>query len=80
VRHRVGGGRGVDGRGSRWRRQGHSPAAGRCEAEQEEGLVSGGSVEWRMQLHEFRRAAGGRAGGTVLNGRACGMRRVRRVV
>jgi hypothetical protein len=59
VRHRVREGRGADRRGAAWRRQGRSPVA-----EQEEALVSGGGMGWRMQWHEIRRAAGGRAGGT----------------
>jgi hypothetical protein len=42
VRHRVGGGRGVDGRGAGRRRQGRSPVEGQREAEQEEALISRG--------------------------------------
>jgi hypothetical protein len=48
MRHRVGRGRGADGRGAGQRRQGCSPVAGRREAEQEEVLASGGGVGWRM--------------------------------
>jgi hypothetical protein len=63
VRHRVGGGRGADGRGVGRRRQGHSPVAGQREAEQEEALISGGGVGWRMQWREVGRAAQGRSVG-----------------
>jgi hypothetical protein len=44
----VGGGRGTEGRGAGQRRQGRSPVAGRREVEQEEELISGGGVGWRM--------------------------------
>jgi hypothetical protein len=64
VRHRVGGGKGTDGRGAARRRQGRSPVAGWREAEQEEALIGEGGVGWRMQWREVGRAAGGRAGGT----------------
>jgi hypothetical protein len=43
--------------------------AGRREAEQEEALISGGGVGWRMQWREVRQAAGGRAGDTRSIGR-----------
>jgi hypothetical protein len=64
VKHRVGGGRGTDEKGVGWRRQRHSPVVGWREAEQEETLVSGGGVGWRMQWREVEWATGGREGGT----------------
>jgi hypothetical protein len=69
VWHRVRGGRSADTRGIGRRRQGHSPVAGRREAEQEEALVSGGGVGWRMQWCEVRRAARDRASGMGSIGR-----------
>jgi hypothetical protein len=59
VRHRVGGGRGANGRGTGRRRQGRSLVAGQREVEQEEALISGEGVGWRMQWREVGRAAGG---------------------
>jgi hypothetical protein len=69
VRHRVGGDRGIDGRGVGQRRQGHSPVAGRREAEQEEAFISRGGMGWRMQWREVGRVTGGRACGKGSIGR-----------
>jgi hypothetical protein len=77
VRHKVGGGRGADGRGARRRRQRRSPVAGRRKAEQEEAFVSGGGMEWRMQWREVGRAAKGRADGMGLIDRNGGGRGVK---
>jgi hypothetical protein len=63
VRHRVGGGWGADGRGAGWRRQGRSSVVGWREAEQEEALISGGGMGWRMQWREVWWAVGGRSVG-----------------
>jgi hypothetical protein len=77
VRHRVGGGRGADGRGVGQMRQRRSPVAGRREAEQEETLVNRGGVGWRRRGHEDGRRGVERAGGRVLRrdaqGRASGV-------